>query len=229
MKVLILGATGMVGQGVLRECLRDPGVTEVVSLVRRPSGRAHAKLRELVHGDFSDYRTLEPDLAGLDACFFCLGVSSAGLSEAEYHRLTFGLTLAVAETLARLNPAMTFIYVSGAGTDSTERGRTMWARVKGETENALRRLPFRAVYLARPGLIQPLHGIRSRTGWYQAIYTLLGPGLPLLRWLFPRAILTTEELGRAMLHVARAGAPTAVLEAADLIALGAPPGPAAAP
>jgi uncharacterized protein YbjT (DUF2867 family) len=124
---------------------------------------------------------------------------------------------------------MTFVYVSGAGTDSTERGRTMWARVKGRTENALRRLPFRAVYLLRPGLIQPLYGIRSRTGWYQAIYTVLGPCFPLLRWLFPKAILTTEELGRAMLRVARDGAPSPVLEAADLIALGAPPAPAAAP
>jgi uncharacterized protein YbjT (DUF2867 family) len=229
MKVLVFGATGMVGQGVLRECLRDPGVTGVVALVRRPSLPAHPRLREIVHGDFFDYRAVEGELAGLDACFFCLGVSGAGLGEAEYRRLTHDLTLAAAETLARLNPAMTFVYVSGAGTDSTERGRTMWARVKGETENALRRLPFRAVYLFRPGLIQPLHGIRSRTGWYQAIYTLLRPAFPLLRRLFPKAILTTEELGRAMLRVAREGAPTAILEAADLIVLGAPPTPAAAP
>ncbi|GLH65748.1 NAD(P)H-binding protein [Geothrix edaphica] len=229
MKVLLFGATGMIGQGVLRECLRDPGVSQVVALVRKPSGQTHAKLKEIVHGDFFDYRAVEPDLAGLDACFFCLGVSAAGLPEAEYQRLTYDLTLAAAVTLARLNPSMAFVYVSGAGTDSTEQGRTMWARVKGRTENALRRLPFRAVYLFRPGLIQPLHGIRSRTGWYQAIYTVLGPCFPLLRRLFPKAILTTEELGRAMLRVARDGAPAAVLEAADLIALGAPPAPAAAP
>lgn len=229
MKVLLFGATGMVGQGVRRECLRDPGVTEVVALVRKPTGQAHAKLGEVIHEDFFDYRAIEADLAGLDACFFCLGVSAAGLGEAEYSRLTHDLTLAAAEVLARLNPAMTFVYVSGAGTDSSERGRTMWARVKGRTENDLRRLPFKAVYLFRPGLIQPLHGIRSRTGWYQAIYTVLGPLFPLLRRLFPKAILTTEELGRAMLRVARDGAPTAVLEAADLIALGAPPTPAAAP
>lgn len=228
MKVLLFGATGMIGQGALRECQQDPGVTEVVSVVRKPSGRIHAKLREITHGDFFDYRAIEPDLAGLDACFFCLGVSAAGLGEAEYSRWTHDLTLAAAETLARLNPAMTFVYVSGAGTDSTERGRAMWARVKGRTENDLRRLPFRAVYLFRPGLIQPLHGIRSRTGWYQAIYTVLGPAFPLLRRLFPKAILTTEELGRAMLRVARDGASTAILEAADLIALGAAPGPAAA-
>ena len=229
MKVLLFGATGMIGQGVLRECLRDPGVEQVVALVRKPSGQTHAKLKEIVHGDFFDYRAVEPELAGLDACFFCLGVSAAGLAEAGYRRVTYDLTLAAAEALARLNPAMTFVYVSGAGTDSTEQGRTMWARVKGRTENALRRLPFRAVYLFRPGLIQPLHGIRSRTGWYQAIYTVLGPCFPLLRWLFPKAILTTEELGRAMLRVARDGAPSPVLEAADLIALGAPPAPAAAP
>lgn len=229
MKVLIFGATGMVGQGVLRECLGDSAVTEVVALVRKPSLPAHPRLREVVHADFFDYRVVEAELAGFDACFFCLGVSSAGLPEAEYRRLTHDLTLAAAETLARLNPAMTFIYVSGAGTDSTERGRSMWARVKGQTENALRRQPFRAVYLFRPGLIQPLHGIRSLTGWYQAAYTVLGPLFPLLRRLFPKAILTTEELGRAMLRVAREGAPKAVLEASDLIALGAPPGPAAAP
>jgi len=229
MKVLLFGATGMIGQGVLRECLRDPGVSQVVALVRKPSGQAHAKLREIVHGDFFDYSAIEAVLTGLDACFFCLGVSAAGLPEVDYQRLTYDLTLAGAETLARLNPAMTFVYVSGAGTDSTERGRTMWARVKGRTENALRRLPFQAVYLFRPGLIQPLYGIRSRTAWYQAIYTVLGPCFPLLRRLFPKAILTTEELGRAMLRVARDGAPSPVLEAADLIALGAPPAPAAAP
>ncbi|HEY3270434.1 MAG TPA: NAD(P)H-binding protein [Geothrix sp.] len=229
MKVLLFGATGMIGQGVLRECLGDPGVSQVVALVRKPSGQAHPKLREIVHDDFFDYRAVEPDLTGLDACFFCLGVSAAGLPEAEYRRLTQDLTLAAAETLARLNPDMTFVYVSGAGTDSTEQGRTMWARVKGRTENDLRRLPFRAVYLFRPGLIQPLHGIRSRTGWYQAFYTVLGPVFPLLRRLFPKALLTTEELGRAMLRVARDGAPTAILEAADLIALGASPAPAAAP
>jgi uncharacterized protein YbjT (DUF2867 family) len=229
MKVLLFGATGMIGQGVLRECLRDPQVAEVVALVRRPTGQTHAKLKEIVHENFFDYGPIERDLAGFDACFFCLGVSAAGLPEVDYQRLTYDLTLAGAETLARLNPAMTFVYVSGAGTDSTERGRTMWARVKGRTENALRRLPFRAVYLLRPGLIQPLYGIRSRTGWYQAIYTVLGPCFPLLRWLFPKAILTTEELGRAMLRVARDGAPSPVLEAADLIALGAPPAPAAAP
>ena len=229
MKVLLFGATGMIGQGVLRECLLDPGVSRVVALVRQPTGQAHPKLRELVHGDFFDYRAVEGELAGLDACFFCLGVSAAGLGEAEYTHLTHDLTLAAAEALARLNPAMTFIYVSGAGTDSTERGRTMWARVKGRTENDLRRLPFKAVHLFRPGLIQPLHGIRSRTGWYQAIYTLMRPVFPLLRRLFPKAILTTEELGRAMLRAARDGAPKAILEAADLIALGALPAPAAAP
>lgn len=216
MKVILFGATGMIGQGVLREGLRDPQVTEIVSVVRRPTGQIHPKLRELVHGDFFDYRAIEADLAGLDACFFCLGVTAAGLGEAEYSRLTHDLTLTAAETLARLNPAMTFVYVSGAGTDSSERGRTMWARVKGRTENDLRRLPFKAVFLFRPGLIQPLHGIRSRTGWYQAIYTVLRPAFPLLKALFPDSLTTTEQLGKAMIRVGRAGAPSVVLETRDI-------------
>lgn len=216
MRVLLFGATGMIGQGVLRECLRDPQVTEVVALVRRPTGQTHAKLRELIHGDFFDYRTIEADLAGFDTCFFCLGVSAAGLGEAEYSRLTHDLTLAAAETLARLNSAMTFVYVSGAGTDSTERGRTMWARVKGRTENDLWRLPFKAVYLFRPGLIQPLHGIRSRTGWYRLIYCLLRPLFPILRALAPDSFTTTERMGWAMLRVASEGAPRAVLETVDI-------------
>jgi len=229
MKVLLFGATGMIGQGVLRECLRDPEVAEVVALVRRPTGQAHTKLREIVHGDFFDYGPIERELAGFDACFFCLGVSAAGLGEPEYSRLTHDLTLEAATLLVRLNPAMTFIYVSGAGTDSTGQGRTMWARVKGRTENDLRRLPFRAVYLFRPGLIQPLHGIQSRTGWYRIIYGVLRPVFPILRALAPDSFTTTERLGRAMLHAASGGAPQAVLETRDINRLGAAPAPAAAP
>lgn len=221
MKVLLFGATGMVGQGVLRECLLAPEVEEVRCLVRRASGQAHPKLKEIVHGDFFDYGGLAEVLSGLDACFFCLGVSSAGLTEAEYTRLTYDLTLAAAEPLARWNPGMTFVYVSGAGTDSTERGRSMWARVKGRTENALLRLPFKAVYLFRPGIIQPLHGIRSKTGLYQAFYSALGFLLPLLKAVAPNALTTTERVGRAMLAVARRGAPTPHLETRDINALGA--------
>jgi len=216
MKGLLFGATGMIGQGVLRECLRDPRVAAVVVLVRRPTGQAHAKLREIVHGDFFDYSSIERELAGFDACFFCLGVSSAGMTEEAYRRVTYEMTLAAAGTLSRLNPEMTFIYVSGAGTDSTEHGRVMWARVKGATENALLRLPFKAVYLFRPGLIQPLHGIQSSTRLYRILYRLMTPLFPVLRAFSPGSFTTTEQLGRAMLHAGLEGAPKAVLETRDI-------------
>jgi uncharacterized protein YbjT (DUF2867 family) len=217
MNVILFGATGMVGQGVLRECLIDPGVNQILSIVRTPSGRQHPKLRELAHTNFFDYSAIEPQLTGYDVCFFSLGVSAAGMDEAKYTHLTYDLTLAAATTLARLNLNMTFLYLSGAGTDSTERGRIMWARVKGKTENALLQLPFRAAYMFRPGFIQPLHGIRSKTKLYQALYTALTPLLPLLKSVFPRSITTTEELGRAMLNVARNGYPKPILETADII------------
>jgi uncharacterized protein YbjT (DUF2867 family) len=217
MNVILFGATGMVGQGVLRECLLDRDVHQVLSIVRTPSNQQHAKLRELVHTDFFDYSTIEPQLTGFDACFFSLGVSSAGMDEAKYKHLTYDLTLAAATTLARLNPQMTFIYVSGAGTDSTERGRIMWARVKGKTENDLLKLPIRAAYMFRPGFIQPLHGIRSKTKLYQFFYAALNPILPLLKSAFPKSITTTEELGRAMLNVAKRGYPEPILEVADIV------------
>jgi uncharacterized protein YbjT (DUF2867 family) len=219
MNVLIFGATGMVGQGVLRECLQAGDVDRVMTVGRSDSGAQHPKLRGLVVPDLMRYHGLESDLQGFVACFFCLGVSSVGLDEAQYTRLTYDLTLAAAEVLVRLNPQMTFVYVSGAGTDSTEQGRSMWARVKGRTENALQRLPFKAVYLFRPGMIQPLHGERSKTTSYRVIYTLARPLLPLLRALFPRQVLTTESVGRAMLAVARHGAPKSVLEAGDIHAV----------
>jgi len=151
MKIMLFGATGMVGQGVLRECLVDCDVTRVLCVGRKPTGQQHPKLSELVVPDMTDYSAVEDKLSGFDACFFCLGVSSVGMTETDYRRITYDLTLAAAQPLARLNPQMTFIYVSGAGTDSTERGSTMWARVKGATENALMRLPFRAAYMFRPG------------------------------------------------------------------------------
>jgi uncharacterized protein YbjT (DUF2867 family) len=216
MKVLLFGATGMIGQGVLREGLLDPGVTELRAIVRRPSGQTHPKLKEILHEDFLDFSAIEGELSGLDACCFCLGVSSTGLDEAAYRRITFDLTLAAARTLARLNPQMTFSYVSGAGTDSTERGRIMWARVKGRTENALLRLPFKAVYLFRPGLIQPLHGITSSTPLYRRIYRLLGPVFPLLRRFLPDSFTTTEQLGKAMLQAGLKGAPKTILENRDI-------------
>jgi uncharacterized protein YbjT (DUF2867 family) len=216
MRVLLFGATGMIGQGVLRECLLDPRVTKVLAVGRGGSGQTHPKLRDVVHPDFLDFTAIEGDLSGQDACFFCLGVTSAGLTEAAYQRITHDVTLAAATTLARLNPAMTFAYISGAGADSTEHGRIMWARVKGKTENALLRLPFRAVYLFRPGAIQPLHGITSRTRLYRVLYRVLGPLLPLLKALSPDSLTTTEQLGRAMIHAALGSAPSGVLEMQDI-------------
>jgi uncharacterized protein YbjT (DUF2867 family) len=216
MNILLFGATGMVGQGVLRECLLDPGVKLVQTIGRSATGLQHPKLREVVHNDLSHYAAIEPSLSGFDACFFCLGVTSSGMTEEDYERLTYGITMAAAEILSRLNPNMTFIYVSGSGTDSSERGRIMWARVKGKTENALLRLPFKAAYMFRPGIIQPLHGAKSKTPLYNVFYTIGKPLLPLLRLAFPDQILTTEQVGRAMLAVARHGFPKQILETKDI-------------
>jgi uncharacterized protein YbjT (DUF2867 family) len=222
MKVLIFGATGMVGQGVLRECLLDPDVQLVQVISRTSAGIQHPKLREIVQHDLRQYAEIETDLTGFDACFFCLGVTSAGMTEDAYARVTYDITMAAAETLCRLNPHMTFIYVSGAGTDSSEHGRTMWARVKGRTENALLQLPFAAAYMFRPGVIEPLHGARSKTASYRVLYTLTKPLLSGLRWAFPDYILTTEQIGRAMLSVAKHGYPTKVLESRDIRAAARP-------
>jgi uncharacterized protein YbjT (DUF2867 family) len=225
MRVILFGATGMIGQGVLRECLRDPGVEHVLAVSRRPGLDPHAKLRELVHADFTDFGSIAPALAGFDACFFCLGVSAAGMSEAAYQRVTFDVTMAVARVLAASSPWVTFVYVSGAGADSTEQGRIMWARVKGRTENALRTLPLRAVYIFRPGYIQPLHGITSRTRLYRLLYVVVAPLYPLWRRLFPALVTTTEEIGLAMLHVARHGYTVAILESREIAAAALGPGP----
>ena len=212
MNVVIFGATGMIGQGVLRESLLDPEVQRVVTVGRSATGQQHAKLEKIVHADLFDLSAIEPKLANLDACFFCLGVSSAGMSEAEYTRVTYDLAMSAATTLARLNPQMTFVFISGVGTDSTEQGRTMWARVKGRTENAILRLPFRRAYMFRPGYIQPMHGIRSRTALYRVLYVLVSPLYPLLKRLFPNSVTTTEQLGRAMLAAAKHGAPAAIVD-----------------
>jgi uncharacterized protein YbjT (DUF2867 family) len=216
MKVILFGATGMVGQGVLRECLLDPDVHAVLSIGRSATGQKHQKLRELVHQDFLDFSAVEKDLSGFDACFFCLGVTSVGMTEESYHRITYDFTIAAAQTLARLNPGMTFIYVSGMGTDSSERGRAMWARVKGKTENALLRLPFKAAYMFRPAGIVPLHGIRSKTRLYRVFYVVLAPLLPLLQKSFPKYVTTTEQVGRAMIKIAKQGGPKRVLENSDI-------------
>jgi uncharacterized protein YbjT (DUF2867 family) len=210
MNVVLFGATGMVGQGVLRECLLDPEVQRVLVIGRTPMEHRHAKLHEIVLADFLDYSGIEGELAGFDACFFCLGVSSLRMSEAKYRHITYDFTMAAARVLVRLNPGMTFIYVSGSGTNSNSR--TMWARVKGETENALQKLPFRTVYLFRPGVIVPLHGIQSKTKLYRTAYAALGWLLPALRRTFPNQITTTEQIGRAMLRAARTGTPNTILE-----------------
>lgn len=216
MNILIFGATGMVGLGVLRESLLAVDVANVKTVGRTATGQKHPKLTELVKRDLLDTASVEEELQGYDACFFCLGVSSSGMKEDAYSRLTYDLTLSVAQTLSRLNPQMTFVYVSGASTDSTEKGSSMWARVKGRTENALLRLPFKAVYLFRPGLIRPMHGIRSKTPAYRIAYTVLGPVIPLLRKLMPNSVATTETIGRAMLAVTRRSWPSAVLETVDI-------------
>jgi hypothetical protein len=188
----------------------------VLAVGRNPSGQRHAKLHEIVHDDFLDFSRIESQLAGYDACFFCLGVSSLGMSEEQYRRLTYDITLAAARTLAKLNPQMVFVYVTGRGTDSSERGKLMWARVKGKTENDLLKLPFKAAYMFRPAGIQPLHGIRSKTGWVQAIYVGAAPLLSLLNRLAPTYVTTTEQVGRAMIKVARDGYPKPVLESDDI-------------
>jgi uncharacterized protein YbjT (DUF2867 family) len=215
-KVILFGATGMVGQGVLRECLLDSGVEQVLAIGRSATGQQHAKLQEIVQSDLFDLSSIEGRLAGFDACFFCLGVSAAGMSEQDYRRITYELTMSVAKTMAKLNPEMTFIYVSGAGTDSAERSRMMWARVKGKTENDLLKMPFRAAYMFRPGYIQPLHGIRTKTRWYGALYAVMGPLYPMWKRLLPNYVTTTECVGRAMLNVARHGAPKRFLENQDI-------------
>jgi len=212
----------MVGQGVLRECLHDPRVDGVITIGRAAPDVSNPKLQDIVLTDMFNYSSIESQLTGLDACFFCLGVSAAGLTEEQYEKLTYTLTLAAAETLSRLNPAMTFVYVSGAGTDSSEKGRMMWGRVKGKTENTLLRMPFKSAYMFRPGIIQPAHGERSKTRAYRIGYALFRPLFPLLRLFFGPQILTTEEIGRAMINVARGGAPKKILEVSDIAASAKP-------
>jgi uncharacterized protein YbjT (DUF2867 family) len=219
MKVILFGATGMVGQGVLRECLLDAGVESVLAVGRSPTGQRHPKLREIVHDNFTDYSAIESELIGYDACFFCLGVSSVGMNEERYRHLTYDITLAAATTLARLNPGMVFTYVTGRGTDSTEKGSLMWARVKGKTENDLQKLPFKAAYMFRPAGIQPLHGVRSKVAWIQAVYAGAAPLLSLLNRIAPKYMTTSEQVGRAMIKVARVGYPKPVLESEDINAV----------
>jgi len=216
MNVIVFGGTGMIGQGVLRECLLAPDVNRVLTIGRSATGVQNVKLQEIVHGDLWNYERVGEQLRGFDACFFCLGVTSAGMSEADYTRVTCGIAVAAADTLCRLNPAMTFVFVSGAGADSTEQGRLMWARVKGKTENAILRMPFKASFVFRPGVVLPMHGERSRTTAYRVLYAITKPLLPVLKRIMPGQIVTTEQFGRAMLIVARQGAPKRVLESSDI-------------
>jgi hypothetical protein len=209
----------MVGAGVLRECLLDSSVESVLTVGRRVTGIKHEKLREVVHKNLLDFTAIEGELSGYDACFFCLGITSLGVTEAEYRKVTYGITMAAAETLAKLSPAMTFVYVTGAGTDSSEMGRVMWARVKGQTENALLRFPFKGVYIFRPGAIQPMHGVTSRTKLYRAFYLLFAPVLAAGKRWFPKYVTTTEVIGRAMLKVAKQGSAKRVLETVDINSL----------
>ena len=217
MNVLLFGATGMIGQGVLRSCLLDERVTRVVSVSRRPTGKSSPKLREVVQNDVTDLSALRPELETIDACLFTLGISSLGQTEEEYTRATYDLTMRVAEQLVKANSSMTFVYVSGRSTDSTEKGSAMWARVKGRTENALLRLGFARAYMIRPGAIIPQHGIRSATGWYNALYAVAKPLFPLVKRLSPTAVTNSDQISNAMISVARDGYPKPILEMEDII------------
>ncbi|HEY4056001.1 MAG TPA: hypothetical protein VGM39_05305 [Kofleriaceae bacterium] len=207
MKVIVFGASGMIGQGVLRECLLDPEVAEVTIVVRKPTGQQHTKLREIVHENFLDFTGVPLDG---DACFWCLGVSSNGMTEADYTRVTHDYTIAAAKVMAK--PTMTFVFVSGAGAE----GKAMWARVKKQTEVDLAPLPFKAVYSFRPSIIQPLHGIRSRTKLYNAFYVVLYPVVLLVKAIAPRSVTTTERVGHAMLNIAKRGYEKKILANADI-------------
>jgi len=221
MKVIFFGATGMIGQGVLAECLRDERVEQVLALGRSSLGIENPKLRELVQPDPTDLSAIADELPEFDACFFCLGVSSVGMKEQDYRRITYDLALRAGRALAAANPELTFIYVSGQGTDSTERGRTMWARVKGKTENDLLALAFRA-YMFRPGFVQPMDGVVSKTRLYRAVYAVTGRLIPLLRRLAPNAVNDSREIGRAMIAVAASGSDVRVLTPREITARAAP-------
>jgi len=219
MKVILFGASGMVGQGVLRECLASADVESVLVIGRTSSGTTHPKVRELVRADLYEYSDIATDLEGHDACFFCLGASSSGMTEPEYHRVTYELTLAAAKALLARNPDMTFCYVSGEGTDASEQGRSMWARVKGKTENALLGLGFRHAHMFRPGYIQPLDGIKSKTRSYRIMYAVMSPLYPVWKTLFPKHVTTTRNVGMAMIRVALGAHEVPVLANPDINAL----------
>ena len=214
MNVILFGGTGMVGQGVLRECLADSGVEQILLVVRKATGATSSKVIELAHEDFFDWSGVEERFAGFDTCLFCLGVSAVGMKEAEYRRTTYDLTVAVAEMLLRVGSLKTFEYISGMGTNAS--GRQAWARVKGSLENTLMAMPFPQVYCVRPGYIQPMHGVRSKIGWYNGIYAALSWAYPLMTRLAPKFVTSTEELGKAMIAIARSGYPKKIVEMQDI-------------
>lgn len=210
--VIIFGASGMVGEGVLLETLSREDVGTVLVVGRRPCGIVHPRLREILHRDFFDFSSIQGDLRGYDACFFCLGVSSVGMKEEEYRRITYDLTMGVATVLSRLNPLMTFCYVSGQGTDGTEQGKLAWARIKGKTENDLARLSFKAAYAFRPGLIKPIKEQKN----VKAIFRIIAWPFPLWRVLFPGLVSSVSDIALAMINVTLAGYPKRVLENRDI-------------
>jgi uncharacterized protein YbjT (DUF2867 family) len=214
-KVILFGATGMVGGGVLLKALQHKDVESVLIISRRSCMITHDKLKELIHHDFFDYSTIEEHLKGYNACFFCLGVSSVGMIEQEYTRITYDLTMQAATTLSRINPGMTFCYVSGTGTDSTEHGRMMWARVKGKTENHLKKLPFKSVYVFRPGLMKPVEGQKN----VKPLYKAAGMLYPLWKFLSPKNVCTLEDVGLAMIHAVEIGYQKQILENMDITQL----------
>ncbi len=216
MRVIVTGVTGMVGEGVMHEMLNKPKVEEVLALSRKSSGYSHPKLKEILHQDFFDISSISADLKNYDACFFCLGVSSVGMKEEEYHKLTYELTLHVAETLSKNNPQMTFCYVSGAGTDSSEKGKSMWARVKGKTENHLAKLPFKAVYNFRPGFILPIEGMKFTNKFYKYVNWLF----PIGRLIYPKGFCKLTEIAEAMYKVSAEGYSKQNVEGDDIISLG---------
>ena len=215
LRVIITGTTGMVGEGVLHECLQNPDITAVLLINRKPLGITHPKLKEIIHSDFFELSSIEGQLSGYDACYFCLGVSAIGMNEEDYYRMTYTLTLYVAQVLSKANPEMVFCYVSGSGTDSSEKGRAMWARVKGKTENDLMNLPFKKVYAFRPGYMQPTKGLKNVKKYYHYMSWMY----PFFRTVFPSFVSTLKELGLAMIAVTKNGYPKKVLEVKDIIKL----------
>jgi len=218
MKVILYGVTGMVGQSALRESLIDPEVEQVLAIVRKPTNNHHPNYQEIVLPDVSDLTSIKEKVTGFDACFYLIGVSSTGMSEADYVRITYEMTIKAAEQLVQLNPNMKIIYISGMGADSTEKGKEMWARVEGKTENTLLSMPFKAAYMLRPGAIIPMHGVRSKTTQYRLLYNVIKPLNPFLKRM--KSVITSEQLGKLIVHLGKIGTTKEVLEKEKLKEMG---------